>query len=178
MDFKLITLQALLIAEIFQPSSILGLNNCNFPAIFNLGDSNSDTGGLPAAFGQLPPPFGETFFHAPAGRYSDGRLMIDFMGIYVFLSLHFLDSWCLITYSLFSSAESLGLPYLSAFLDSVGSNFSHGANFATSGSTIKPVNSNLGYSPFSLDVQHLQYSDFVRRSQTVRQQGTNFSCLF
>ncbi|KAL8550580.1 hypothetical protein ACS0TY_009128 [Phlomoides rotata] len=146
MEFKLITLQALVISEIFQPSSILGLNNCNFPAIFNLGDSNSDTGGLAAAFGQLPPPFGETFFHAPAGRYSDGRLMIDFM------------------------AESLGLPYLSAFLDSVGSNFSHGANFATSGSTIKPLNTDLGYSPFSLDVQRVQYSDFVRRSQIVRQQ--------
>ena len=27
------------------------------------------------------------------------------------------------------SAESLGLPYLSAYLNSVGTNFSHGANF-------------------------------------------------
>ncbi|KAK9681866.1 hypothetical protein RND81_10G033100 [Saponaria officinalis] len=33
------------------------------------------------------------------------------------------------------AAESLGLPYLSAYLNSVGSNFSHGANFATAGSS-------------------------------------------
>lgn len=53
---------------------------CSFPAIFNLGDSNSDTGGLSAAFGQAPPPNGVTFFHSPAGRFSDGRLIIDFLG--------------------------------------------------------------------------------------------------
>lgn len=56
---------------------------CHFPAIFNFGDSNSDTGGLSAAFGQAGPPSGETYFHAPAGRYSDGRLVIDFIGTYV-----------------------------------------------------------------------------------------------
>ncbi|KAI6686613.1 hypothetical protein NL676_032526 [Syzygium grande] len=28
---------------------------CDFPSIFNFGDSNSDTGGLSAAFGQAPP---------------------------------------------------------------------------------------------------------------------------
>ncbi|CAN1333946.1 GDSL esterase/lipase At3g26430 [Linum perenne] len=53
---------------------------CDFPAIFNFGDSNSDTGGLSAAFGQAGSPAGETFFHHPAGRYSDGRLVIDFIG--------------------------------------------------------------------------------------------------
>lgn len=62
------------------PNLILCWNHCDFPAIFNFGDSNSDTGGLSAAFGQAPPPHGETFFHTPAGRYSDGRLIIDFIG--------------------------------------------------------------------------------------------------
>ncbi|CAI9761731.1 unnamed protein product [Fraxinus pennsylvanica] len=126
------------------------LNNCNFPAIFNFGDSNSDTGGLSAAFGQAPPPNGETFFHTPAGRYSDGRLLID-----------------LIT-------ERLGLPYLSPYLDSLGSNFSHGANFATAGSTIRPQNTTMaqsGYSPISLDVQFVQYLDFQRRAKIIRKQG-------
>ncbi|OMO81626.1 Lipase, GDSL [Corchorus olitorius] len=89
---------------------------CHFPAIFNFGDSNSDTGGLSAVFGQAPSPHGETFFHRPAGRYCDGRLVIDFI------------------------AQRLGLPYLSPFLDSIGTNFTHGANFATSGSTIRPQN--------------------------------------
>lgn len=60
---------------------------CNFPAIFNFGDSNSDTGGLSAAFGQAPPPHGESYFHHPAGRYCDGRVIIDFIGIYGFLLL-------------------------------------------------------------------------------------------
>ncbi|KAH9757008.1 GDSL esterase/lipase [Citrus sinensis] len=53
---------------------------CDFPAIFNLGDSNSDTGGLAAAFTPPNSPYGETYFHMPAGRFSDGRLIIDFIG--------------------------------------------------------------------------------------------------
>lgn len=53
---------------------------CCFPAIFNFGDSNSDTGGLSAVFGQAPPPHGMTFFGGPAGRYCDGRVMVDFIG--------------------------------------------------------------------------------------------------
>lgn len=62
------------------PISATSLNPCDFPAIFNFGDSNSDTGGLSAVFGQAPPPYGETYFHSPAGRYCDGRLIIDFIG--------------------------------------------------------------------------------------------------
>ncbi|CAA0814102.1 GDSL esterase/lipase [Striga hermonthica] len=123
---------------------------CDFPAIFNFGDSNSDTGGLSAAFGQAPSPNGESFFHGPAGRYSDGRLVIDFI------------------------AESLGLPYLSAYLDALGSNFTHGANFATAGSTIRPQNTTLhqsGFSPFSLNVQYYQYNDFRHRSKLIRDKG-------
>lgn len=54
--------------------------NCKFPAIFNLGDSNSDTGGLSVSIGPTPWPNGETYFRVPAGRACDGRLIIDFMG--------------------------------------------------------------------------------------------------
>lgn len=140
----------------FSPIILTTASSCDFPAIFNFGDSNSDTGGLSAAFGQAPSPNGETYFHHPAGRYSDGRLIIDFI------------------------AESLGVPHLSAYLDSVGSNFSHGANFATAGSTIRPQNttqSQSGYSPISLNVQSVQYSDFKKRSQVVRRQGGIFETL-
>uniref|UniRef100_A0A2P2K9U0 Alpha-L-fucosidase 3-like n=1 Tax=Rhizophora mucronata TaxID=61149 RepID=A0A2P2K9U0_RHIMU len=132
------------------PLLVLASAPCHFPAIFNFGDSNSDTGGLSAVFGQAPPPDGETYFHSPAGRYCDGRLIVDFM------------------------AESFGLPHLSAYLDSVGSNFSHGANFATAGSTIRPQNTTLrqsGFSPISLDVQWNEFYDFHRRSQIVRCRG-------
>jgi hypothetical protein len=57
-----------------------GAADCYFPAVFNFGDSNSDTGGLSAAFGAAPPPNGMTFFGSPAGRYCDGRLVVDFIG--------------------------------------------------------------------------------------------------
>eukprot|EP00257_Ricinus_communis_P010302 XP_002530043.2 GDSL esterase/lipase At3g26430 [Ricinus communis] len=147
--FSLLTLFALLMMSC-SPSSVVATSSCHFPAIFNFGDSNSDTGGLSAAFGQAPPPHGESYFHHPAGRYCDGRLIIDFI------------------------AESLRLPYLSAYLDSIGSNFRHGANFATAGSTVRPQNTTLrqsGYSPISLDVQYNEFHDFHTRSQVVRNRG-------
>ncbi|GMH01558.1 hypothetical protein Nepgr_003397 [Nepenthes gracilis] len=137
-------------------SPLSAFNECDFPAIFNCGDSNSDTGGLSAVFGQAPPPNGETYFHAPAGRYCDGRLLIDFI------------------------AERLGLAHLGAYLDAVGSNFSHGANFATAGSTVRPPNttrSQSGASPISLDVHFVQFSDFRSRSQILRRRGGIFQEL-
>lgn len=54
--------------------------DCNIPAIYNFGDSNSDTGGISAAFYPAGPPTGETYFGIPTGRASDGRLIIDFIG--------------------------------------------------------------------------------------------------
>lgn len=66
-------------------------NLCHFPAIFNFGDSNSDTGGLSAMYGQAPPPNGVTYFGAPAGRYCDGRLIIDFLGKLYLISLSNFD---------------------------------------------------------------------------------------
>ncbi|VVA13341.1 Hypothetical predicted protein [Prunus dulcis] len=143
-------------ATLVLPSLSISVRSCSFPAMFNFGDSNSDTGGLSAAFGQAPYPNGETYFHTPSGRYSDGRLLIDFI------------------------AESLRLPHLSAFLDSVGSNFSHGANFATAGSTIRPPNTTIsqsGVSPISLDVQLVQFLDFRTRSQIYQKKGEVFGKL-
>ncbi|KAJ0514949.1 putative alpha-L-fucosidase [Helianthus annuus] len=139
------------------PISILSLQECNFPAVFNVGDSGSDTGALLSMFGEpaAPPPNGETFFHSSAGRVCDGRLLIDFI------------------------AEGVGVPYLSAFLDSMGTNFTHGANFATVGSTIRRQNTTIfqsGYSPISLDIQYAQFSNFLKRSQIIRRKGTH-SCL-
>ncbi|KAI3901070.1 hypothetical protein MKW92_048884 [Papaver armeniacum] len=73
------------------------LEKCNFPAVFNFGDSNSDTGGLSAAFWAVGSPSGETFFGKPSGRACDGRLIVDFM------------------------SEELGLTsYLRPYLDSLG----------------------------------------------------------
>ncbi|KAL9369643.1 hypothetical protein Peur_040842 [Populus x canadensis] len=36
-------------------TTIFDFENCEFPAIFNFGDSNSDTGGLAASFTPPPP---------------------------------------------------------------------------------------------------------------------------
>ncbi|CAI9111142.1 OLC1v1011284C1 [Oldenlandia corymbosa var. corymbosa] len=125
-------------------------SSCDYPAIFNFGDSNSDTGGIAAAFYQPVAPFGETYFHRPAGRASDGRLIIDFI------------------------ADYLGLPYLSPYLDSVGSNFQRGANFATGGATIRRLNESWflrGLSPFPLEIQVAQFSQFKDRTTSFYNQG-------
>ncbi|KAH6833336.1 GDSL-like Lipase/Acylhydrolase superfamily protein [Perilla frutescens var. hirtella] len=125
---------------------------CEFPAIYNFGDSNSDTGGISATFGPIPPPYGSSFFGKPAGRESDGRLIIDFI------------------------AEHLGLPYLSSYLDSIGTSFRHGANFAAGGSTIRRKNDTIfdsGISPFSLDIQMLQFDQFKSRTIDLYHRGRN-----
>ncbi|KAJ4950473.1 hypothetical protein NE237_027305 [Protea cynaroides] len=122
----------------------LALTNCSFPAIYSFGDSNIDTGAASAAFSRVTPPNGETFFHKPVGRPSDGRLTIDFI------------------------AEKLRLPYLSAYLDSLGTKFGRGANFAVSLATIRPSSKSLtggGPSPFYLDVQVSQFQQFKNRTQ-------------
>uniref|UniRef100_A0A151UF25 GDSL esterase/lipase At4g01130 family n=1 Tax=Cajanus cajan TaxID=3821 RepID=A0A151UF25_CAJCA len=61
---------------------LIGLchSKCDFEAIFNFGDSNSDTGGFWAAFPAQSGPFGMTYFKKPVGRASDGRLIVDFLG--------------------------------------------------------------------------------------------------
>ncbi|KAJ7970745.1 GDSL esterase/lipase family [Quillaja saponaria] len=123
---------------------------CVFPAIYNYGDSNSDTGGISATFAPIAGPYGEGFFHKPAGRESDGRLIIDFI------------------------AEHLSLPYLSAYLNSLGTNYRHGANFATGGSTIRRQNETIfeyGISPFSFDMQIVQFDQFKARSKDLYKQA-------
>ncbi|KAK7306565.1 hypothetical protein VNO77_44514 [Canavalia gladiata] len=88
-----------------------------YEAIFNFGDSLSDTGNLLASgsisfpvIGKLP--YGETFFRRATGRCSDGRLMIDFI------------------------AEAYGLPYLPPYLAlTKGQDIHHGVNFAVAGAT-------------------------------------------
>ncbi|XP_048441069.1 GDSL esterase/lipase At5g14450-like [Pyrus x bretschneideri] len=102
---------------------------CQFPAMYNFGDSNSDTGSFSATFYRLPSPYGYTFFGKP-------------------------------------SAQKLGFPFLSAYLNSIGANFHCGANFAIGASTIQPLDVRTfggGYSPISLNVQLSQFAQFKAR---------------
>ena len=65
---------------------ILSHATCDYPAIFNFGDSTSDTGAIHCAFPYQSqalaeyPPYGETYFGQPTGRYGNGRLSVDFFG--------------------------------------------------------------------------------------------------
>ncbi|XP_002528395.2 GDSL esterase/lipase At5g03980 [Ricinus communis] len=96
------------------------LQACNFDAIYQLGDSISDTGNLvqedPSSFcGRLP--YGQNFFNnKPTGRCSNGLLMIDYIAL------------------------SAGVPLLNPYLiNPNASDHNRGVNFAVAGSTALPA---------------------------------------
>ncbi|KAL4362257.1 hypothetical protein GQ457_04G029510 [Hibiscus cannabinus] len=141
--FPLFTLDVILFVSLpLLPLSVHSQCTRN-PIIFNFGDSNSDTGGYVDGLGlNFLPPNGRTYFHQPAGRLSDGRLMIDFL------------------------CESLNTGYLTPYLNSLGPNFTNGANFAIIGSATLPR-----YVPFSLHVQVSQFLRFRSRSPALMLNG-------
>ncbi|XP_022150804.1 GDSL esterase/lipase At1g54790-like [Momordica charantia] len=117
----------------------------NRPAVFNFGDSNSDTGCLVSAgFETINPPYGHRFFGHPSGRYCDGRLIVDFL------------------------LDAMNMPYLNAYLDSVGlPNFRKGCNYAAAASTVLPATP-FSFSPFSFGVQVNQFLHFKARVLELR----------
>ncbi|KAI3892154.1 hypothetical protein MKX03_037701 [Papaver bracteatum] len=85
-----------------------------YKSIFSFGDSLADTGNVLYSqtdeyVGKLP--YGRTYFHRANGRFSDGRVVLDFI------------------------AQSVGLPLLPAYLDSSGKDLHQGVNFAVGGGT-------------------------------------------
>ncbi|KAL6899637.1 hypothetical protein ACP4OV_006295 [Aristida adscensionis] len=116
-------------------------------AIYNFGDSLSDTGNLirEGATGLLQyisrPPYGEAI-GKPTGRCSDGYLMIDFL------------------------AKDLGLPLLNPYLDETA-DFTHGVNFAVAGATALDTATltergiTVAHTTSSLDVQLKWFKDFM-----------------
>uniref|UniRef100_A0A251TWJ2 Putative GDSL-like Lipase/Acylhydrolase superfamily protein n=1 Tax=Helianthus annuus TaxID=4232 RepID=A0A251TWJ2_HELAN len=124
----------------------------NYPAVFNFGDSNSDTGDLVAGVGEhLDPPNGQTYFKGPSGRFSDGRLIIDFL------------------------MDAMDLPFLNAYLEALGvPNFRKGCNFAAAGSTILPSGPN-SVSPFSFGVQVAQFFRFKSRVLQLQAKSRKFN---
>ncbi|XP_076919919.1 GDSL esterase/lipase At1g54790-like [Bidens hawaiensis] len=124
----------------------------NYPAVFNFGDSNSDTGDLVAGVGDhLEPPNGQTYFKGPSGRFCDGRLILDFL------------------------MDAMDLPFLSAYLEALGlPNFRKGCNFAAAGSTIMPPGLNF-VSPFSFGVQVAQFFRFKSRVLQLQAKSRRFN---
>ena len=56
-----------------------------YKRLFSFGDSLTDTGNYIIHYSNasgpvLELPYGETFFGRPSGRWSDGRLVVDFIG--------------------------------------------------------------------------------------------------
>ncbi|XP_022720976.1 GDSL esterase/lipase At1g28590-like isoform X2 [Durio zibethinus] len=98
--------------------SLVSRKRC-YKSIISFGDSLADTGNLvillqPNVSPSALPPYGETYFNRPTGRFSDGRLVIDFF------------------------AQKFGLPLVPPYFGACnGSNqqFLKGVNFAVAGAT-------------------------------------------
>ncbi|KAF7045041.1 hypothetical protein CFC21_054188 [Triticum aestivum] len=96
-----------------------------FRTVYAFGDSFTDTGNThsttgPYSYGYVSnPPYGATFFHRSTNRYSDGRLVVDFLATDALALPSFLP------------------PYLSLAAPNASSKSSkyYGANFAVAGAT-------------------------------------------
>ncbi|EEF51862.1 Esterase precursor, putative [Ricinus communis] len=158
-SFTYFCLQILLIAALFFSSSTLAsattttdTNSRPFKKIYAFGDSFTDTGNTRSVSGPTPsgyghvsnPPYGSTFFHHPSNRYSDGRLMIDFV------------------------AETLSLPFLPPYLNLKGSP-TNGVNFAVAGSTainhafFEKNNLTLDITPQSIQTQIIWFNEYLEK---------------
>lgn len=137
-----------------------------FKKIYAFGDSFTDTGNTksatgPSGFGHVSnPPYGTTFFHHPTNRYSDGRLVIDFV------------------------AETLSLPYLPPYRNINGSgNAAYGVNFAVAGSTainhafFVKNNLSLDITPESIRTQLLWFNKFLE-SQGCKETESDCKAVF
>ncbi|KAI3964556.1 hypothetical protein MKW92_025407 [Papaver armeniacum] len=85
-----------------------------YKSIFSFGDSLADTGN--ALYSKQDEkgsalPYGETYFHRATGRYSDGRVVLDFI------------------------AQALGMPLLPPYLGSSNKDLQQGVNFAVACAT-------------------------------------------
>ncbi|KAH7839577.1 hypothetical protein Vadar_005953 [Vaccinium darrowii] len=138
MALKIYVLMTINLFSIFFP--LANSIDFSYPAVFNFGDSNSDTGGLVAGVGErLDPPNGQIYFQKPSGRFCDGRLIIDFL------------------------MDAMDMPFLNPYLDSIGvPSFRKGCNFAAAGSTILPATAS-SVSPFSFGIQVAQFFRFKAR---------------
>ena len=75
--------------------SIRGVAGSCYTSIYSFGDSYVDSGNMQYldadVFGCYVPPFGESYFHLPTGRCSNGRLIVDLTGTHtcIYACLHY-----------------------------------------------------------------------------------------
>ena len=79
--------------------AVSAVHACEYPKqggnhlqkLFVFGDSFVDSGNL-GKIGKLARswtyPYGITFPHHPTGRFSDGRVLSDFIGFYIYIYIH------------------------------------------------------------------------------------------
>eukprot|EP01018_Ginkgo_biloba_P024757 Gb_03963 [translate_table: standard] len=119
------------------------------PALFIFGNSLVDGGTnnyIPHSSAQANfPPYGETFFHFPTGRFTDGRTVFDFI------------------------ANLLGMPFPPPFLKP-GANFSHGSNFASGGSgLLDSTGKQWNIIPFSHQIeQFMKFSYILTKNHGIK----------
>jgi phospholipase/lecithinase/hemolysin len=116
-----------------------------FSRLFNFGDSLSDTGNyrfiFPNDTNEPVLPYGETFFNRSTGRFSNGRLIVDFIG-----TRHkppsprptnqFTSSSTNSEIRGGAPAEALELPFVRPYWSGGSAeDFARGANFAVGGAT-------------------------------------------
>jgi len=70
----------------FLQNVISNANPLSYEALFNFGDSISDTGNAASVLHPMPNPrpYGSTYFKHRSRRMSNGRLIIDFIGMIMF----------------------------------------------------------------------------------------------
>ncbi|XP_074338202.1 GDSL esterase/lipase At1g54790-like [Apium graveolens] len=150
----------LILATISLPLYLIGLPlsysfDFNYQAVFNFGDSNSDTGGLIAGVGEhLYPPYGQTYFKNPSGRFCNGRLNIDFL------------------------MDSMDMPFLNPYMDAIGvPSFKKGCNFTVASSSILPATTS-SVSPFSFAIQVAQFVRLKARVLEILKKDEKQICRF
>lgn len=80
-----------LLVVLVLPYGAMSVSGGCYTHLFSLGDSVTDTGNFVSLFPNisvLAPPYGETFFGRPSGRFCDGRLIVDFIGTLRSSSMH------------------------------------------------------------------------------------------
>ncbi|XP_031257000.1 GDSL lipase-like [Pistacia vera] len=129
----------------FATTSCCHAESNNHTALFVFGDSvydpgNNDFLNISIVYKANFPPYGETFFKFPTGRFSDGRLIPDFV------------------------AKHANLPYWKPYLAPGHHEFVNGANFASAGSCVLTESD-----PNTINL-HMQLRYFKNVSSSLKQQ--------